>query len=101
MGPLPHDHHRVALGNRNRLQAAAAPGHACPQASGATAGPATAGEAPRATAAAVTRRAPPAGDRKGKGLLRTLAFDVGLWISGRHLLEEAQGSVEFLKLLGI
>lgn len=101
MGPLPHDHHRVAVGNSNRLQAAAAPGHACPQAPGATAGPAAAGGAPRAAAAAVTPCVPPMDDRQGKGLLRTLAFDVGLWISGRHLLEEAQGSVEFLKLLGI
>lgn len=101
MGPLPHDHHRVAVGNSNRLQAAAAPGYACPQAPGATAGPAAAGGAPRAAAAAVTPCVPPMDDRQGKGLLRTLAFDVGFWISGRHLLEEAQGSVEFLKLLGI
>ena len=101
MGPLPHDHHRVAVGNSDRLQAAAAPGHACPQAPGATAGPTAAGGAPRAAAAAVTRRVPPDGDRQRKGLLRTLAFGVGLWISDRHLLEEAQGSVKFLKLLGI
>jgi len=43
--------------NRNRRRAA--PGHACPQAPGATAGPTAAGGAPRAAAAAVTRHVPP------------------------------------------
>ena len=39
-------------------------------------------------------------DKQGNRLPKTLAFDLGLWISG-HLLEEAQGSIEFLKLLRI
>lgn len=54
MGPLPHDHHRTALGNSYSLQAEAAPRHACPQASGAPAGATTAGGATRAAATAVT-----------------------------------------------
>lgn len=54
MGPLPHDHHRVALGNSYSIQAEAAPRHASAQAPGAPAGASTAGGAARAAAASVT-----------------------------------------------
>lgn len=59
MGPLPHDHHRIAVGDSYRLQAEAAPGHACPQASRATASTTTAGGATRAAATTVTHGGQP------------------------------------------
>lgn len=54
MGPLPHDDHRVTAGNGYSLPAEAAPRHACPQASRATASASTAGGPTRAATATVT-----------------------------------------------
>ena len=99
MGPLPHDPHRVAVGNSDRLQAAAAPGRGCAQAPGATARPTAAGGAPRAAAAAVTRRAPDAGRQGGfaeNACIQCRTLDQWSPPPGR-----GTGSVEFLKLLGI
>lgn len=54
MGPLPHDHHRIAVGNSYSLPAEAAPGHASTQAPRATASATAAGGATRAAATTVT-----------------------------------------------
>lgn len=77
MGPLPHDDHRVAVGNSYSLQAEAAPGHACAQAARATASPAAAGGARGATATTVKRPSPALiSDSQGSCLQGTPAFDV-------------------------
>lgn len=86
MGPLPHDHHRVAAGNSHSLQAEAAPRHARPQAPRATAGTTPAGGSTGAAATAVTAWI---SDNQGNRLQRTPAFGLGLGLRG-HLLEEAQ-----------
>lgn len=98
MGPLPHDHHRTAVGYSHSLQAETAPGYTSTQAPRAATSSSPARRTARAAAATVAATRPP-------GSVTTtelLAENTCLWcraLDRDHHPEEAQRSMGSQKLL--
>lgn len=92
MGPLPHDHHRAAVGYSHSLQAETAPGYTSTQAPRATTSSSPAGRTARAAAATVAATRTP-GSMTTKELL---AENTCIWC---RALEEARRSLGSQKLL--
>lgn len=92
MGPLPHDHHRAAVGYSHSLQAETAPGYTSTQAPRSATSSSPAGRTTRAAAATVAATRPP-GSMTTRELL---AENTCIWC---RALEEARRSMGSQKLL--